>query len=208
MALLEQLNKRYATKKFDATAKISADNLSTLLEAIRLSASSFGLQAYKVVVVDNEAIRKQLRAVAWDQSQITDASHLLVFAVDHDFNESGVDEYLENIARTRNIEVSSLSGYGEMMKGSLDRPREEIQNWLTRQAYIALGFGLVAAAELNIDACPMEGFDNNQFDEILGLKEKGLHAAVVLTIGYRSVEDGYQHMAKVRRSKEDFILTI
>lgn len=208
MALLEQLNKRYATKKFDATKKISADNFSTLLEAIRLSASSYGLQAYKVVVVENEAIRRQLRAVAWDQSQITDASQLLVFAVDADFDESGVDRYIENIARTRNMDTGSLSGYSDMMKGALKRPQEEIQNWLTRQAYIALGFGLVSAAELDIDACPMEGFDNDQFDKILGLKEKGLHAAVIMAVGYRSTEDSYQHLAKVRRSAADFFLTI
>lgn len=208
MTLIEQLNKRYATKKFDASKKIPADQLSILLEAIRLSASSYGLQAYKLVVVKDDAIRKQLRAVAWDQSQLTDASEILVFAVDTEFNESGVDQYVENIAKTRNIDKSSLSGYSDMMKGTLKRPQEEIQNWLTRQAYIALGFGLVAAAGLEIDACPMEGFDNNQFDEILGLKEKGLHAAVILAVGYRSSEDGYQHLAKVRRSAEDFILTI
>lgn len=208
MALLDQLNKRYATKKFDATKKLSADNLSTLLEAIRLSASSYGLQAYKVVVVENEAIRKQLRAVAWDQSQITDASQLLIFAVDADFDESGVDRFIENIARTRNMDTGSLSGYSDMMKGALKRPQEEIQNWLTRQAYIALGFGLVSTAELDIDACPMEGFDNDQFDKILGLKEKGLHAAVIMAVGYRSTEDSYQHLAKVRRSAADFFLTI
>jgi nitroreductase len=208
MTLLEQLNKRYATKKFDASKKIPADKLSTLLEAIRLSASSFGLQAYKLVVVKDDAVRKQLRAVAWDQSQLTDASEILVFAVDNDFNESGVDLYVENIAKTRNIDKSSLSGYSDMMKGTLQRPQEEIQNWLTRQAYIALGFGLVAAAGLEIDTCPMEGFDNNQFDAILGLKEKGLHAAVIMAVGYRSAEDSYQHLAKVRRSTEDFILTI
>jgi len=208
MTLIEQLNKRYATKKFDASKKIPADQLSILLEAIRLSASSYGLQAYKLVVVKDDAVRKQLRAVAWDQSQLTDASEILVFAVDTEFNESGVDQYVENIAKTRNIDKSSLSGYSDMMKGTLKRPQEEIQNWLTRQAYIALGFGLVAAAGLEIDACPMEGFDNNQFDAILGLKEKGLHAAVIMAVGYRSDEDGYQHMAKVRRSAEDFILTI
>jgi nitroreductase len=208
MTLIEQLNKRYATKKFDASKKIPADQLSILLEAIRLSASSYGLQAYKLVVVKDDAVRKQLRAVAWDQSQLTDASEILVFAVDTEFNESGVDQYVANIAKTRNIDKSSLSGYSDMMKGTLKRPQEEIQNWLTRQAYIALGFGLVAAAGLEIDACPMEGFDNNHFDAILGLKEKGLHAAVIMAVGYRSDEDGYQHMAKVRRSAEDFILTI
>jgi nitroreductase len=208
MALLEQLNKRYATKKFDATKKISADDLTTLLEAIRLSASSYGLQAYKVLVIENEEIRKQLRAASWDQSQITDASQLLVFAVETNFGENGVDKFVERIADVRNLEVSTLSGYGDMMKGSFKRPEEDVQAWLTRQVYIALGFGLVASAELNIDSCPMEGFDNNQYDEILGLKEKNLHSVVVLTVGYRSSEDKYQQLAKVRWSKEDFFINI
>ena len=137
MALLEQLNKRYATKKFDASKKISSADLSTLLEAIRLSASSYGLQAYKVIVVENEAIRKQLRAVAWDQSQITDASQLLVFAFESNFDEKGVDHFVHNIAKTRNIDASMLSGYSDMMKGSLKRTKEELHNWLGRQPYIA-----------------------------------------------------------------------
>jgi nitroreductase len=208
MALLEKLNKRYATKKFDATKKLSTDELSTLLEAIRLSASSYGLQAYKVLVVENEVIRKQLRAAAWDQSQITDASQLLVFAVDTNFDEKGVDSFVDLTAKTRNMDASALSGYADMMKGTFQRPKNEVQVWLTRQVYIALGFGLVAAAELNIDACPMEGFDTAQFDEILGLKEKGLASVVILAVGHRSAEDGYQHLAKVRRNKEELFINV
>ena len=208
MALIEQLNKRYATKKFDASKKLSANDLSTLLEAIRLSASSYGLQAYNVLVVENAEIRKRLRQAAWDQPQITDASQLLVFAFDANFDEKTVDRFIDLIAKTRNINASSLSGYGEMMKGSLKRPKEELQAWLARQVYIALGFGLVAAAELNFDACPMEGFDSGQFDEILGLKENGLKSVVIMAVGYRSSEDGYQHLAKVRRSKEELFVTI
>jgi nitroreductase / dihydropteridine reductase len=208
MALIEQLNKRYATKKFDTSKKIPAQDLATLLEAIRLSASSYGLQAYKVVVVENEAIRKQLRAVSWDQPQITEASQLLVFAIEADFDEKSVDRFIALIANTRNIDAASLSGYAEMMKSSSKRPKAEIHAWLARQAYIALGFGLVAAAELNIDACPMEGFDNAHYDEILGLKEKGLSSVVIMAVGYRSQDDHYQHLAKVRYSKEDMFITV
>jgi nitroreductase len=208
MALLEQLNKRYATKKFDASKKIPSKDLSTLQEAIRLSASSYGLQAYKVIVVENEAIRKQLRAVAWDQPQITDASQLLVFAYESNFDEKTVDHFVKNIAETRKVDAGTLSGYSDMMKGSLKRPKEVLHNWLARQPYIALGFGLVAAADLNIDSCPMEGFDPDQFDEILGLKAKGLKSVVLLAIGYRSKEDDYQHLAKVRRSNEELFITI
>jgi nitroreductase len=208
MALIEQLNKRYATKKFDTTKKLATKDLSTLLEAIRLSASSYGLQAYKVVVVENDEIRKQLRSVSWDQPQITDASQLLVFAVETNAGEATVDGFVKNIANTRNMNISDLSGYSDMMKGSFKQPKEVIQNWLTHQAYIGLGFGLVAAASLNIDGCPMEGFDPEKYDEILGLKEKNLHSVVLLAVGYRSSEDGYQHLAKVRRSKEDFFVNI
>lgn len=208
MSLLEQLNKRYATKKFDASRKISSENLTTLLEAIRLSASSYGLQAYKVLVIENPEIRKQLRAAAYDQSQISDASHLLVFALDTDFNEKSVDHFIELTAKARKVDIKDLSGYSEMMKGSMQRPKEMVQNWLTHQIYIALGFGLVAAAQLNLDSCPMEGFDNNQFDEILGLKQKNLHSVVVLTVGYRSPEDNYQNMPKVRLPKDELVVNI
>ncbi len=208
MALIEQLSKRYATKKFDASKKIPAMDLATLLEAIRLSASSYGLQAYKVLVVENEAIRKQLRAVAWDQSQVTDASQLLVFAFNSNFDEKSVDKFIDLIATTRNMDGASLSGYSDMMKSTLQKPKEDVNNWLARQAYIALGFGLVAAAEMNIDACPMEGFDNKQFDEILGLKEKGLSSVVIMAVGYRSPEDHYQNLAKVRFSKEDMFIMV
>ncbi|MEI6275187.1 MAG: NAD(P)H-dependent oxidoreductase [Prolixibacteraceae bacterium] len=208
MSLIEKLNQRYATKQFDATKKISAENLATLLEAIRLSASSYGLQAYKVVVVDNDDLRKQMRAASWDQSQITDASQILVFAVETDADATTVDRFVANIAKTRNMDASNLSGYADMMKGTFQQPKETTQNWLTHQLYIGLGFGLVAAAELNIDTCPMEGFDSAKYDEILGLKEKNLHSVVILAVGYRSPEDGYQNLAKVRRSNEDFFVTI
>jgi nitroreductase len=208
MELLEKLNKRYATKKFDPTRKISSGDLSSLLEAIRLSASSYGLQAYKVLVIENEEIRGKLRQAAWNQPQITDASQLLVFALDTHFDESGVVRYVDLVAKTRNINPATLEGYAEMMKGSFRRPKEEVQSWLTRQLYIALGFGLVAAAELNIDSCPMEGFDNKQFDEILGLKEKGLTSVVLMAVGYRSDDDHYQHLAKVRREKDDLFVAI
>jgi nitroreductase len=208
MSIIEQLNKRYATKQFDATKKLSAENLSTLLEAIRLSASSYGLQAYKVVVVENDEIRKQLRSVSWDQPQITDASQLLVFTIETDADESTVDRFVENIAKTRKMDTKDLGGYSDMMKSTFGRPQEAVQNWLTHQAYIGLGFGLVAAASLNIDGCPMEGFDAEKYDKILGLKEKKLHSVVLLAVGYRSSNDGYQHLAKVRRSKEDFFFHI
>ncbi len=208
MSLLEKLNKRYATKQFDSTKKLKTEDLAALLEAIRLSASSYGLQAYKVLVIENPEIRKQLRSAAWDQSQITDASQLLVFALDTNFDEKGVDQFVDLVATTRKVDASSLSGYADMMKGTFKRPKEHVQIWLARQLYIGLGFGLVAAAQMDIDACPMEGFDTEKFDEILGLKEKGLTSVVLLPVGYRSAEDKYQLLPKVRRSTADFFVNI
>lgn len=208
MELITQLNKRYATKVFDASKKLSEKDLNNLLEAIRLSASSYGFQAYKILVVENAQIRNQLREAAWNQSQITDSSQLLVFAVDTKFDEKGVDQFVELTAKTRGLNVEDLASYANMMKGSFSNPREQVVAWLTRQVYIALGFGLVASAAMNIDSCPMEGFDNASFDKILGLEELGLKSVALLAVGYRSDDDNYQHLAKVRKTKEELFIKI
>ncbi len=208
MTLLDQLNKRYATKLFDPNKKIPVADLEKLLEAIRLSASSLGLQPYKVLIVEDPGIRQKLRQVAWDQSQITDASQLLVFAVDYDFNEEDADDYINLVSKTRNTDLESLAGYSAMVKGSLQRPADQLESWLTKQAYIALGFGLVTAAHMGIDSCPMEGFDTDAFDQILDLQKLGLKSKIVLAVGYRSKEDKYQYLPKVRRSKEELFVQI
>jgi nitroreductase len=207
MDILEKLNTRYATKLFDSSRKVSADDMAKLLEAIRLSASSFGLQPYKVLVVEDAAIRAELRKVGYDQSQITDASALLVFAVNTNTNSASVDEFIDLISETRNFPKENLAGYADMMKGSLQsQSPEQVEAWSTKQAYIALGFGLVTAATLDIDACPMEGFSPDDFDKILDLGKLGLKSKVVMAVGYRSKDDGYQQLAKVRRKMEDFIV--
>ena len=207
MDILEKLNTRYATKLFDSSKKVSADDMAKLLEAIRLSASSFGLQPYKVLVVEDAAIRAELRKVGYDQSQITDASALLVFAVNTNTNSASVDEFIDLISETRNFPKENLAGYADMMKGSLQsQSPEQVEAWSTKQAYIALGFGLVTAATLDIDACPMEGFSPDDFDKILNLNKLGLKSKVVMAVGYRSKDDGYQQLAKVRRKMEDFIV--
>ncbi len=208
MSLIEKLNKRYATKSFDPTKKLTQQELNNVLEAIRLSASSLGLQGYRVLVVENPEIRQKLKEVSWNQTQITDASHLLVFAVDYDFNEKDADDYLKLVSSTRNLPLETLSGYADMVKGSLQRPADQLESWLTHQAYIALGFGLVAAAEAGIDSCPMEGFDPSAYDTILSLAQLGLKAKVVLAIGHRAADDKYQSLPKVRRSKEELFITV
>ncbi|PTX42144.1 nitroreductase [Christiangramia gaetbulicola] len=202
----EDLNWRYATKKFDSEKEISKADLNTLLESIQLTASSYGLQPYKVMVVEDEKIREQLKAAAWNQTQITDASYVLIFANLKSVNEAYVDTYLDNIAETRNMSREDLKGMEDMIKSTTLQLPAELQNtWAAKQAYIALGNLLSAAASLKIDTCPMEGFDAAKFDEILGLGEKNLTTAVIAPIGYRSEEDHYQHLAKVRKSKSDLI---
>ena len=201
MKLIENLQWRYATKKFDATKKVSQEDLENIKEAIRLSASSYGLQLYKVLVIEDPDIRKALREASWGQPQITDASHLFVFCNYASVQEADVDAYLELKADTQGIDIKSLQGYGDFMKDKLVSLSPEVQkNWTVRQTYIALGNLLAACAELRIDSCPMEGFDPVQYDEILGLKEKGLTTAVVASIGYRSEEDQTQDLPKVRKS--------
>jgi len=209
MELISKLNSRYATKAFDAAKKVSAADMDTLLEAIRLSASSYGLQPYKVIVVENPEIRQELRGLAWGQSQITDSSALLVFAANTEINAEAVDQYISLISETRGIPAEALGDFSGMMKGSLQKMNaEQVETWVSKQAYIALGYGLVSAAVLGIDTCPMEGFSGPDFDKVLGLEKLGLKSKVVLAVGYRSSEDQYQHMKKVRTKKEDFFINI
>lgn len=206
---IENLNWRYATKQFDANKRISQEELDFLLEAIQLSASSYGLQPYEVIVVDNPEVQEKLKASAWNQSQLTDASHVLVFANMTSVDENYVDAYMKNIADTRNINVEDLSGFKDMIKNTiLQLSTEEQSQWAAKQSYIALGNLLSAAANFKIDVCPMEGFDASEFDEILGLKEKNLTAATIATVGFRSAEDQTQFAAKVRKSKEDLFTTV
>lgn len=207
--VLEHRTWRYATKKFDAAKKVSDEDLETLMEATRLSASSYGLQPYHVLVISDQAIKEQLKPASWGQSQITDASHIIVFANTTDFGDELVDEYVTNICETRNIPEEGLKGYADFMKSKLvDLPLEAKDNWTAKQAYLAFGNLMQAAAELKIDTCPMEGFEADKYNEILGLNDKNLNAAVVLPIGYRSEEDATQHLPKVRKSKEELFTLI
>jgi len=200
---------RYATKKFDTNKKVSTADLETLKEAIRLSASSFGLQLYKVIIVENPEIRTKLQGASWGQTQITEASHLIVFANQTKFDDSDIEAYLNTATKTRNLPEGALSGYGDYMKGALANMPEEVRpNWTAKQTYIALSNLLNAAAELKIDVTPMEGFVPAQYNEILGLEKLNLNPALVAAVGYRHEEDATQHYAKVRKSNEDLFLTI
>jgi nitroreductase len=206
---IENAKWRYATKKFDTNKKVSAEDLETLKEAIRLSASSFGLQLYKVIVVENPEVRAKLKEASWGQTQVVDASHLIVFANQTTVTDADVEGYIQNIANTRNIPVDALSGFSDYMKGTINNMPDEIKPiWTSKQTYIALSNLLNAAAELKIDVTPMEGFVAAQYNEILGLDKLNLNAALVAPIGYRHEEDATQHAAKVRKSNQDLFITI
>ena len=206
---LDHQNWRYATKKFDSTKKISTEDLNTLKEAIRLSSSSYGLQLYKVFIIENAELRAKIQPAAWGQSQIVDASHLIVFANQTNVTEADIDDYLKNVAETRNIPETALSGYGDFMKGGiLSKSDDDKAIWTSKQTYLALGNLLNAAAELKIDVTPMEGFIPEQYNEILGLTQLGLNASLVATIGYRSKDDATQHLKKVRKSNEELFITL
>ncbi len=206
---IKSLQWRYATKKFDSSKKLSEEQLNFILDSLQLSASSYGLQPYHIFVITNTEIRETLKAASWGQSQITDASHLIVFANQTTFNDSLVDDYIANAEDTRELPENTLKDYGDFMKTSLMPLSDEIKNiWTSKQTYLALGNLLSAAASINVDACPMEGFEVEKYNEILGLSAKNLSASVVATIGFRSDEDETQHYKKVRKSKDKLFTEI
>lgn len=204
MKTIEDLNWRYATKKFDPTKKISDKELHTLLEVLRLSPSSYGLQPLKFLIIENKGIREKLKEKSWGQTQVTDASHLIVFCAYIDISENHIDKHLENTAMIREMNLSNLDGYGKHMKSKIGELNSEaIKTWNSKQAYIALGHLLHACAQHRIDSTPMEGFDSDGYDEILNLKAQNLHAVLACPIGYRSIEDPNQGLKKVRKTEEE-----
>jgi nitroreductase len=204
--ILESLNWRYATKSYDKTKKVSEADWKALEEAIILAPSSFGLQPYKALVVGDPELREKLRAAAWGQAQITDASHLVVFAYKKTLTDADVEHFIERTAEVRGQTRESLADYENVLKGSAKKAVDGgyIETWNSRQAYIALGFLLETATLLGIDATPMEGFDAAQFNEILGLTDYS--AVVVAAVGYRDAEkDWLVNLPKVRYRKQELI---
>lgn len=201
--IIEDLNWRYATKKFDPTKKISNKDIETIKESLRLVPSSYGLQPLKYLLIESPEIRDQLVAASYGQMQVKDASHLIVLCSLINVEEKHVDEYMENIAHTRNVQTDSLQLFSNTIKGSIEKMNtHDVVTWTEKQAYIALGQLMHTCATMRIDATPMEGFDPKAYDEILNLSESNLKATLVCPIGYRHQEDEAQHRAKVRKSKE------
>ncbi|QJE96556.1 NAD(P)H-dependent oxidoreductase [Luteolibacter luteus] len=208
--LVEQLSWRYATKQFDADRKVPAEQWSALEQALLLSPSSLGMQQWAFVVVENPVVREELKAASWGQSQITDASHLVVFAAKKDVTEKDVGHYMERIAEVRGVSQEDLSGFRGMITGSILQGKSAAERavWTSRQVYIPIGVLLTSAALMGLDACPMEGIDPSAYDRILGLGEKDLTALAVVAVGYRSNEDGYSKLPKVRFTEEEVILHV
>lgn len=206
--IVRQLNWRYATKKFDPSRRIQAPDWKTLEQALVLSPSSFGLQPWKFFVVSNPELRQQIRAAAWNQSQVTDASHLVVFAYRKDLGPADVDRFIGQVSKVRGVPVESLADYRQAILGAVSRPKEQVEAWASRQAYIALGNFLTTAALLGIDSCPMEGFDPDAVTRILGLEEQGYRAVVMAAAGYRAEDDKYAGQAKVRFAAQDVVVPV
>ena len=207
--LIQALNRRYAVKKFDPTKKLTEKQISTVLESGRLTATSFGLQLMKIVVVENTEVRKKLVNCSFGQEQIADASHLLVLCREKDLDLKLFENYVNLVAETRSQDPNSLDGFKNMMVNSiLTKSEDEQEIWLEKQVYLEMGNLLTSCAILGIDSCPMEGFIPEEYDRILGLSEINLASVLALPIGYRAADDIYSEKKKVRRSTNDFIVTI
>jgi nitroreductase len=208
MSITTALSWRYATKKMNGT-KIPKEKLEIILNAIALAPSSFGLQPYSVFVIENKALLEKIRAVANNQSQITDASALLVFAAWNKLTQQHIDDYFARIAAVRDVTLESLQPMKEHIETQLKNSDSDNLIWNAKQAYIALGIALVAAAEEQVDSTPMEGFDKQALDELLQLKEKGLASAVILPLGYRDAANDYlANLKKVRREKDQLFIRL
>ncbi|WP_262250364.1 NAD(P)H-dependent oxidoreductase [Parapedobacter soli] len=204
MQVLNNLKWRYATKKFDADKKINDEQLSCLKEAIRLSPSSYGLQLYKVLIISDLEIKKQLQPLCWQQSQITDCSHLFIFCSYKNYNDNDVDEYIKLVTTEQGLEYTTLEGYGSFIKGKVsEKTPTEQTAWLERQPYLAVSNLIMACAEQQIDTCPMEGFTPEDINRFFQLDNKNLNAVVMVAVGYRSEDDTAQHRKKVRKAEND-----
>ncbi len=206
MTIINALNWRYATKRMNGQ-KIPLAKLNNILDAISLAPSSFGLQPYSILVVEDKAILSKMKAIAMMQPQITESSAVLIFAAWDKLTLERIDTFIQEVAKQRKVTTDSLSQMKGYIEGQLKNSDSDNLAWSSKQAYIALGIGLVAAAEEEIDSTPMEGFDKAKLDELLNLKARGLCSSVLLALGYRDeLNDYLVHLKKVRRSKEELFL--
>jgi len=209
MSTLTNLKWRYATKRMNGQ-KVPAEKLENILEAIQLSPTAYGMQPFTVLVVEDADLRAKIAPAIFNQPQITEGSHVLVFAAWKEYSNENVDKYINHIATVRGISAESLEAMRNRITASISgKTSEQLLMWNQKQAYIALGTGLVAAAEEQVDATPMEGFNPDALDAALGLSEKGLRSTVIMTLGYRDAEKDYlSGVAKVRRAKDELFVRL
>ena len=209
MNVIKHLNWRYATKAFNPNKIVSDDKLMVLKEAFNLTATSYGLQPIKLVVFSDKALQSELITATMNQKQIAQASHVLVFCIETSIDEDYVTEYFNRVHNIRNTAKSVLKPFQDFLISDFEKkPQDYIEDWATNQAYLALGNILTVCAIEGIDSCPMEGFNPEKYDEILGLKQRGLKSVLLLPIGYRADDDMFANFKKVRKELEDSIITL
>ena len=210
MELLQKLDWRYATKKMDATKPVPQEKVERILEAARLAPTSSGLQPYEIVVVTNAEVRQKIKPIAWGQGQITDCSHLLVFAAWDDYTPERINMMFDLTNEVRGFKNEGWENYRNMLLGSYpQRGAETNFQHAARQAFIGLGAALIAAAFEEVDSTPMEGFDPKALDEILNLRARGLRSVAIMPLGYREAEkDWLVDLKKVRRPRDKFITEV
>jgi nitroreductase len=208
--LLEHLKWRYATKQFDPSKTIEPEVWTALEDALVLTPSSYGLQPWKFLIVTNTELKEKLKPLSWNQPQITDCSHYVVFAIHKNLTTAHVDRFVARTAEVRHVNVESIANYRNLMVNDVVNGARSFQvnEWATRQTYIALGNFMTSAALLGIDTCPMEGIEPVNYDLLLGLAEKGLTTVVACAAGYRAEADKYARLAKVRFVKSEVLETL
>lgn len=208
-SLLEALKWRYATKKFDAKRILSDDKITVLKEAFNLTASSFGLQPVRLLIVQNQEVQDELVALSMNQQQVADASHVLVFCIEKNIDASYIEAYFKNVQETRKTPDEILKPFRDYLYSHFENETSDsITNWATKQAYLAMGNLLTACALEKIDACPMEGFDPVGYNTLLNLEDRGLSSVLVMPVGYRAEDDMFSGFKKVRKTLENAIIEI
>ncbi|NQY05726.1 MAG: NAD(P)H-dependent oxidoreductase [Flavobacteriaceae bacterium] len=209
MDLLQALQWRYATKKFDETKEVSKEKIDLLKKAFNLTATSYGLQPLQLVVIKNKAIQKDLVSHSYQQQQVAQASHLLVICIETVIDDRYIDKHFEREIAIRGTDPEILKPFETHLKESFGaKKQEDIELWATKQAYIALGTLLTACAMEEIDACPMEGFIPSEYDKLLHLKEKNLKSVLVLPVGYRAEDDIFSDFQKVRKKIDELTIFV
>ncbi len=208
MEIIESLQWRYATKKFDATKIVSQEKIDTLTEAFNLTATSYGLQPLRLVVIHDKEVQKELTTHSWNQQQVADASHLFVICIEQHIDKAYITKYFDAVKAIRNTPDEILNPFKQQLIDSFgSKSKEEISTWATKQAYLALGTLLTVCATEQIDACPMEGFIPEKYDQILDLHALGLQSVLVLPVGYRAEDDMFASLKKVRRPISETVIT-